>query len=83
MEFARTASSLVASASSDVTTDAATDGGVADARLAQGCVLAVRDNWQWLNTLMKCSQTHLTHASEYHQVRLTPATNIITMNGEI
>ena len=65
MEFARTASSLVAGASADACN---VTGGVEVSRLAQNCVLGVRDNWQWLSTLMKCSETHLKHASEYHQV---------------
>ncbi|ELU02288.1 hypothetical protein CAPTEDRAFT_227872 [Capitella teleta] len=36
-------------------------------KAAQTCILAVRDNWQWLSTLVKCSETHLQHATEYHQ----------------
>ncbi|ESO10102.1 hypothetical protein HELRODRAFT_73191, partial [Helobdella robusta] len=31
------------------------------------CILSVKNNWSWLTKLMKCSETHLNHSSNYHQ----------------
>ena len=72
MEFAQRASALVADASAGNVTSAeegaAHVGATTGSRAAQSCVLAVRQNWQWLQELLRCSEIHLTHAAEYHQV---------------
>ena len=74
MEFAQRASALVADASAgDVTSTEVGAahvgvGAITGSRTAQSCVLAVRQNWQWLQELLRCSEIHLTHAAEYHQV---------------
>ncbi|KAL5004143.1 hypothetical protein ScPMuIL_017599 [Solemya velum] len=36
------------------------------ARAAQNCIVAVRNNWKWLDQVMKCSQKHLKNAADYH-----------------
>ncbi|XP_033759950.1 uncharacterized protein LOC117342079 isoform X2 [Pecten maximus] len=37
------------------------------ARTAQGCVVAVRNNWRWINTVLQCSQVHLHNAASYQE----------------
>ncbi|XP_060068768.1 uncharacterized protein LOC132548887 [Ylistrum balloti] len=37
------------------------------AKTAQGCVMAVRKNWRWINTVLQCSQVHLHNAASYQE----------------
>lgn len=66
VEFATKASSLVASECNrqEFVPENAGDG-IKSA--AQNCILAVRDNWQWISKLVKCTDTHLKNSSEYHE----------------
>lgn len=37
------------------------------AKVTQKCVVAVRHNWKWIQQTMKCAETHLKHAANYHE----------------
>ncbi|XP_041357695.1 uncharacterized protein LOC121374644 isoform X2 [Gigantopelta aegis] len=37
------------------------------ARTAQNCIAAVRTNWRWIETVMKCSEVHLKNAGAFQE----------------
>jgi len=65
-EFAEKASSLVATECSR-SVELPTGDGCGVQAQAQSCILAVRSNWAWISKLVKCTDTHLQHSSQFHQ----------------
>jgi len=62
-EFCAKSTELTSSKPRDVTETPvvhAYDGSIANS--SQGCILAVRDTWAWINKLLRCSEVHLSHA---------------------
>lgn len=35
--------------------------------MSQDCVFGLRDSWAWMQSLMKCCETHLHNAADYHK----------------
>ncbi|KAL3846761.1 hypothetical protein ACJMK2_017721 [Sinanodonta woodiana] len=36
-------------------------------RATQNCIIAVRQNWKWINEVMQCAHVHLSNAASYHE----------------
>jgi len=35
----------------------------------KNCVVAVRNNWRWISTVLQCAQVHLHNAAAYQEVK--------------